>query len=595
MTELSRSELFWINVVGDKFEEAWQHGGRPQIEDYVGDETATRRAILLAHLLGIELERRSGLGETLVLAEYLARFPDDRGIVEAAFGESEEKVEPTDQNPSGESRSVTLPLIEGFNVLKLLGAGSFGEVWLAEDQNLGKRLVALKALKPRSRASSEQRERALAILRHEARLLASVKHRHVNQVICWHQSGDNHFLVLNYVSGGSLSDRLKRGGVLEWQEAARYIADVGEGLMAVHARGIIHRDIKPSNILWDPETDEALLTDFGVAARLVDPAGMGGTPAFMAPEAFQGNLKPALDVYGLAATLFMLVTGETPFEGPDITDFQRQIERGLPQCDPRCKGLPQPLEDLLRAGLAAQPDHRPDLREFIATLRGRLNQLMADCLTMTSILSPSFREPMPGTPVSPRLPSTESALAATTPPVELRLVVSVQSGPDLWAPVAATPAPRSRQTRDMKKVPPAPDQILLRTGDHVRIEVCASQPGYLTVFNVGPTGNLNLLHRDEPSLAGLAPTIPPDRPLQIHDIEMTAPAGRERLFAVWSRLPLPLPLDQMHGLVERAETAATNSRPYVATRDMKRVQQAVGKLAPTEWRAIAIELDHSSQ
>jgi hypothetical protein len=155
--------------------------------------------------------------------------------------------------------------------------------------------------------------------------------------------------------------------------------------------------------------------------------------------------------------------------------------------------------------------------------------------------------------------------------------------------------PRGYLTRDMKKVPPAPDQILLRTGDQVRIEVCASQPGYITIFNVGPTGNLNLLHRDEPSLAGLAAAIPRDRPLQIHDIEMTAPAGRERLFAVWSRLPLPLPLDQMHGLIERAETAATDSRPYVATRDMKRVQQAVGKLAPTEWRAIAIELDHSSQ
>ena len=89
------------------------------------------------------------------------------------------------------------------------------------------------------------------------------------------------------------------------------------------------------------------------------------------PEAFKGKISPAIDVYGLAATLFLLVTGEVPFPGPEVSDFYRQIEKGLPDIDPRCKGLPEPLEQVIRAGLAVDPDCRPNLVQFIATLRGR--------------------------------------------------------------------------------------------------------------------------------------------------------------------------------------------------------------------------------
>ena len=118
---------------------------------------------------------------------------------------------------------------------------------------------------------------------------------------------------MQYVSGGSLSDLLKSEGPLDWQRAARYVADVGEGLLEVHERGIVHRDVKPANILWDPRRDEALLTDFGVAARLADPAAIAGSIPYMAPEAFDGRVSPSLDVYSLAATFFHLVTGSAPF------------------------------------------------------------------------------------------------------------------------------------------------------------------------------------------------------------------------------------------------------------------------------------------
>ena len=135
-------------------------------------------------------------------------------------------------------------------------------------------------------------------------------------------------------------------------------------------------------------------------------------------------------------------------------------------------------------------------------------------------------------------------------PVDLRLIVSRQVGPGLYVPVVAThpqPSP-SRLTRDMKKVPPSPDQVRLRTGDRVRIEVLASKEGYLTVYNVGPTGNLNLLF-PEGDVESANSRIPPNRPLHILDVEMTPPAGRERLFAVWSHGPLRI--EQLANLADR--------------------------------------------
>src|SRR5206468_1881916 len=177
------------------------------------------------------------------------------------------------------------------------------------------------------------------------------RHPNLVQVLGWVESEQDPVLVLQYVPGGSLADRLEREGHLDWQTAARYVADVGEGLLSVQARGIVHRDIKPANILWDPEIDEALLTDLGVGVRLAEPTGLGGTIPYMAPEAFDGQLSPALDVYGLAGTLYNLVTGYPPFAGPTISGLRLQAQQGLPEPDPRCAGLPEPLERIVRAGL----------------------------------------------------------------------------------------------------------------------------------------------------------------------------------------------------------------------------------------------------
>ncbi len=113
------------------------------------------------------------------------------------------------------------------------------------------------------------------------------------------------------------------------------------------------------------------------------------------------------------------------------------------------------------------------------------------------------------------------------------------------------------------------------------------------MFNVGPTGHLNLLYPDPQSADSPAP-VEAQRTLNILDVEMTPPAGPERLFAVWTRQPLSLHIDQLHSLVEPTKGESVASRPYVATRDMKRVQQSVQQLRPEDWHAVGLELDHAS-
>jgi serine/threonine-protein kinase len=451
-----------------------------------------------------------------------------------------------------------------FRVRRRLGAGAFGTVWLAEDLHLA-RYVALKTVRPPD--PPELVARWLEQLRAEARALASVRHRNVVQVYAWREApAGEHYLVLQYVPGGSLADRVRQDGALPWAPAARYVADVAEGLLAVHARGIVHRDVKPANILWNPETDEAVLTDFGISARMSDRAEVGGSPFYMPPEAFDGVVGPGQDVYGLAASLFWLVTGCVPFPGRTPGEILAQARRGIPVPDPRCVELPAALERLIRDGLAAERSRRPGLGEFASALRGSLNQLLADSLLLAKDAAPQ-------------------------PPVRVHLTVSRQIDHRTFVPVAANrPAPE-RFLRDLRVVPREPDRAELRTGDVLRVEAAADRAGFLTVFNVGPTGNLNALLPAEPGHAPAA--VEPGRPAPVLTVELTPPAGRERLFALWTREALGLNREELRRLAEEGELAV--SGPYRATRDMTRIQELVGRLGPSDWQAAVLELDHCSR
>ncbi len=461
------------------------------------------------------------------------------------------------------SLTVADPFPGEFRLVRLLGSGAFGEVWLADDLSPLRRQVALKFL--RTSGVRHDAQRALAVLQNDARLLASLRHPNIVQVHSWREApGGSPCLVMQFVPGGSLEGLVVKHGPLSWHLAARYVADVADGLLLVHNKGIIHRDVKPANMLHDPETDEALLTDFGIAARLADPRTIAGTPSYMAPEAFHGEVSPALDVYALAASLFCLVTGAPPFTGDDVTELCVNIHAGLPALDPRFAGMPAALEQFIRAGLAADSARRPSLAEFVQHLRGALNLLLADCLI----------QPSGGGKTVPD-------------PVNLRLHVSrIEHG--IPRDVSCDTRLPEPMLRDLRRVPKAPDKVQLHTGDRVRVEVEVDRPGYVTVFNVGPTGNLNLLCPAKPGAE--PPLLPAHRPMHLLDVEMTPPTGQERLFALWTRQPLPLRLDELRSLVEQGQTGCAG--PYRATRDMVRVRQELEQIDPRERHVVVLELDH---
>jgi hypothetical protein len=140
----------------------------------------------------------------------------------------------------------------------------------------------------------------------------------------------------------------------------------------------------------------------------------------------------------------------------------------------------------------------------------------------------------------------------------------------------------------MKVVPARPDRVTLRTGDRVRVEVSANRAGYLTVFNIGPSGNLNLLHPPDP--AACSSPIQARCTVAVPGVELTPPTGLERLCAIWSQRPLPCTPGDLKSLAERDD--APGSRLYRATRDMKFVQSTLGRLPPDEWIVTSLELNH---
>lgn len=163
-----------------------------------------------------------------------------------------------------------------------------------------------------------------------------------------------------------------------------------------------------------------------------------------------------------------------------------------------------------------------------------------------------------------------------TQPIDLRLRVSRLVSANTYVLVGST-HPMPTTLRDLKRVPDDPDRVTLRTGDRARIEVVCDREGYVTVFNVGPAGTFNLLYPDD-----LARTEKHSgrSPLRVVNVLLTPPAGRERLYAVWSRVPLS------------REHLTDLGRPGVAVRDVQRVQEAVEQLQPEDWHAVLLVLDH---
>jgi serine/threonine-protein kinase len=271
--------------------------------------------------------------------------------------------------PTGGAPGVDVGLLrQRFRIVKLLGAGAAGRVYLAHDTLLGDS-VAVKLLAVGAGATGHERQ---AYFRFAREAGAAGRLRHPNIVTLYDMDEPLGLFVFELMAGGTLADRLAGGGPLSPAAARRLALELLAALDATHERGIVHRDIKPANIFFDA-AGNAKLGDFG-AAHLVDfgqtqTGGLVGTVAYMAPEQISGAaIGIAADLYALGVTLFEAITGRPPFLGPDIVG--QHLGEAPPVPSHLRPGLSPAHDDLIRRTLSKAPDDRPaSAAEMAAAVR----------------------------------------------------------------------------------------------------------------------------------------------------------------------------------------------------------------------------------
>jgi hypothetical protein len=267
--------------------------------------------------------------------------------------------------------------VPGFDNEEFLGKGAFGEVWLAQDRNTGRR-VAIKFYSHRGGLDWSLLSREVEKLRF------LFNDRHVVQLLEVGWESDPPYYVMEYLEQGSLEDRLKQGP-LPAREAVSLIRDVAVGLIHAHGRGILHCDLKPANILLDQD-GKPRLADFGQSRLTNEQAPALGTLFYMAPEQADLNAAPDArwDVYALGAVFYQLLTGQPPYrEGHNATEVLRadsleeRLERyrkliqetSRPRGHREVAGVNRTLADILDKCLAPQArDRYPNVQAVLNAL-----------------------------------------------------------------------------------------------------------------------------------------------------------------------------------------------------------------------------------
>ncbi len=248
-------------------------------------------------------------------------------------------------------------LDQRYRILEPIGAGGSSQVYLAQDTALG-REVAIKVLDPQAAADSTLRK----LFVKEARALAQLSHPHIVGVFDVGEVDGLPFIVMEYVAGSSLKQRIERSGALPLADAVRLADGIAAGLAFAHSRGIIHADLKPSNILLDLN-DKPKICDFGIARTPAEDSTspqLFATALYVAPERVEGRpASVASDVYGLGLVLYEMLVGKPPFTSGNAAVLLRDhvVRPPVPPSHLR-PSLPKDVDSIVLKALAKDPGLR---------------------------------------------------------------------------------------------------------------------------------------------------------------------------------------------------------------------------------------------
>jgi serine/threonine protein kinase len=299
-----------------------------------------------------------------------------------------------------------------YQILSEIATGGMSTVYLARQTSMN-RDVAIKVL-PRTFLHDNT---FLERFNREVDIIAHLQHPHILPVYDYGQFSEMPYIVMAYLRGGTLTDKIKREGAMDTAEVARITREIADALDYAHSKGIIHRDFKPGNVLLD-EQGNTYLADFGLAklressSQITRTSAMLGTPAYMPPEqADSSELTAAADVYALGVTVFQMLTGRVPFEGsttqiliahamqpiPNIRDFrpslspetQNIINRAMAKNPAERYGSAGKLAQGLRAALEGQGvvavSEAPQSALLMTNMLGQVIFVDHHCLSMLKI------------------------------------------------------------------------------------------------------------------------------------------------------------------------------------------------------------------
>jgi serine/threonine protein kinase len=274
-----------------------------------------------------------------------------------------------------ETSKAALQSVGNYDLVDKIAEGGMGAIYRARHRLSGE-IVAIKIMPPHM----AQNPVLLKRFEQEFRAASRLDHPNIVRALDYGDNGSAPYLVMEFVEGESLGQKLEREGKMTETEAIRIIAQVAQGLHRAHKQNLIHRDVKPDNILVRPD-GVAKLADLGLVKETdtdlnLTKTGRGlGTPHFMAPEQFRNakNADIRCDIYSLGATLYMMVTGELPFRSNGPLDaWMKKINNDLTQPRRLVPGLSERVDWAILRAMNPDPNQRPaTCREFIEDLTGQ--------------------------------------------------------------------------------------------------------------------------------------------------------------------------------------------------------------------------------